>query len=282
MTMRARQKQAGFALILAILALMLLTFLGLTLAATTSTELQIATNYRWSQQAYYNAEAGIEAGKIVLRNIVPDWSTVLPGRRAGTWCSPASGSGCTSPAPNCAAGDGGCTTPAGSGTATRNWELGTAADVAAGCAPWLGTGYGAVLGDGTNVYENVTNFLGQPVNGAFTLWVRRDVVPVLGVAGGAAAYQDDPNNGAIVLTAEGVAPQPANVPGALPQAARAVRVLQVKLSRGLTSSGCQAAEGQMGTTASGANFGACAPLSTGSVDQALGGGAAVAENTNVK
>jgi len=50
-----RRSERGFALILAILSLMLLTFLGLTLATTTSTELQIATNYRWSQQALYNA-----------------------------------------------------------------------------------------------------------------------------------------------------------------------------------------------------------------------------------
>ena len=52
------RSERGFALVLAILALMLLTFLGLTLAATTSTELKIASNYRWSQQARYNAEAG--------------------------------------------------------------------------------------------------------------------------------------------------------------------------------------------------------------------------------
>ena len=45
--------QSGFALVLALLALLLLTFLGLTLAVTTSTELQIATNYRWSEQARY-------------------------------------------------------------------------------------------------------------------------------------------------------------------------------------------------------------------------------------
>ena len=61
-----RAREAGMALVLAIMALMLLTFLGLTLAATTSTELQIATNYRWSEQARYNAEAGVEAGKVIL------------------------------------------------------------------------------------------------------------------------------------------------------------------------------------------------------------------------
>ena len=69
------------------MALMLLTFLGLTLATTTSTELQIATNYRWSQQALYNAEAGIEAGKQILRNIPVgvSWATLLPSVRAGSW-----------------------------------------------------------------------------------------------------------------------------------------------------------------------------------------------------
>ena len=65
----AVRREAGFALILAILALMLMTFLGLTLATSTSTELQIATNYRYSQQALYNAYAGVDVGKVVLRNI---------------------------------------------------------------------------------------------------------------------------------------------------------------------------------------------------------------------
>jgi Tfp pilus assembly protein PilX len=42
-TGRARQ-ESGFALIMALLSLMLLTFLGLTLAVSTSTETQIANN----------------------------------------------------------------------------------------------------------------------------------------------------------------------------------------------------------------------------------------------
>jgi hypothetical protein len=75
-----------------------------------------------------------------------------------------------------------------------------------------------------------------------------------------------------VLVSEGVAPQSNLVGGATLQAARAVRVLQVKLFYGAVAKGCQAAEGQTGTTAAGSNFGACAPLDTGSIDQALGGG----------
>ena len=73
---------------LAILSLMLLTFLGLTLAATTSTELQIATNYRWSQQALYNAEAGLQAAKLLLAQVAVvdgDFRNILPTARAGSW-----------------------------------------------------------------------------------------------------------------------------------------------------------------------------------------------------
>ena len=67
---------------------MLLTFLGLTLATTTSTELQIATNYRWSQQALYNAEAGLEAAKLLLAQVAMadgDFRNILPTARAGNW-----------------------------------------------------------------------------------------------------------------------------------------------------------------------------------------------------
>ncbi len=67
--------QGGFALILALMALVLLTTLGLTLTATTSTELRIATNFRWSEQAQHNAESGIELGKRYLRQI--DWRILL-------------------------------------------------------------------------------------------------------------------------------------------------------------------------------------------------------------
>src|SRR5512134_2636913 len=79
-----RSLEGGFALVLALLALLLLTFLGLTLAVTTSTELQIATNYRWSEQSRYVAEAGIEAGKIMLRETV-SWENLLPAPRSVAW-----------------------------------------------------------------------------------------------------------------------------------------------------------------------------------------------------
>ena len=83
-----RRGERGFALVLAILSLMLLTFLGLTMATTTSTELQIATNYRWSQQALYNAEAGLEAARIVLSNVADvttQWRRSCPPARTTWW-----------------------------------------------------------------------------------------------------------------------------------------------------------------------------------------------------
>lgn len=264
-TQESHGRQRGFALILAILALMLLTFLGLTLATTTSSELQIATNYRWSQQAYYNAEAGIEAAKVLLRGIPNNWSTVLPTPRQNAipaaqpngWASNLAAPKCTGAA---------CGNFAGS---VRNYE-------GIDCDSRNGMGYGVVLLGN----ENVTQYQANPnyrMDGAFTVWVRRDVIPnpalpnnLIDEAPPAVADGDSK----LVLVSEGVAPQAMNAvgTGASLQAARAVRILQVKLNYGSVTRGCQAAEGQTGTTAGGGNFGACAPLDTGSIDQALGGG----------
>jgi hypothetical protein len=246
------RREAGFALILALLALMLLTFLGLTLATTTSSELQIAGNYRWAQQALYNAEAGIEAGKIILRNIPNDWGSVLPAQRGGSWIWG------TPPGPSAAP----------SITATRNYE-------SAGCDPLTGAGFGAVLDDTqatplllgsspAGPYENVRIFRGMTLNGAFTLWVRRDVtVDNVKNSSTEGQYADSSDNNVLILLSEGSAPGPSSAMGA------AVRVLQVRLARGnQANASCSAAEGQTGIAASGANFGACAPLNSA----AIGGG----------
>jgi hypothetical protein len=192
-------KEDGFALILALLALMLLTFLGLTLATSTSTELQVATNYRWSQQAYYNAEAGMEAVKIILRR-VQDPAQILPVARPGTW--PEAGASPSMPA------------TAVSTRATRNFEN------------WRcdrrgnGVGYGAVVDDsGTgSPYENVTTMFGSRLKGGFTIWVRRNVIQAQPPAP-SSNVQDDLSTSTVVITSEGVAPNP-NSPN------RAVRVLE--------------------------------------------------------
>ncbi len=100
---RGAAGERGIALVIAILSLMILTFLGLALAAVTSTELQIATNYRWGQQALFNAEAGIEAARLVIARS-EGFQFVLPDARAGSWTARRDAQ---SPAP-----------PAGTGAAT--------------------------------------------------------------------------------------------------------------------------------------------------------------------
>jgi hypothetical protein len=194
----AGRDEAGFALVIALLALMLLTFLGLTLATTTSTELQVAANYRWSQQAYYNAEAGLEAAKVILRR-VQDPTQILPIARtpSSTWQEYTANP--TAPG-----------TTSVSQRATRNFEN-FRCDHRGN-----GVGYGSVIDDnGTgSPYENVRTLFGSNLQGAFTIWVRRPVQS--DASGNLFDYQ---NNDNVIITAEGVAPDPRS-----PN--RAVRVLE--------------------------------------------------------
>jgi Tfp pilus assembly protein PilX len=196
---------AGFALILALLALMLLTFLGITLTTSTSTELQVAANYRWSQQAYYNAEAGIEAAKVILRR-VQDATQILPVARTTTWTEYTANP--TAPG-----------TTAISSRATRNFEN------------WRcdnrgnGVGYGAVVDDNGvgSPYENVRTMFGSRMQGGFTIWVRRPLTqfraPGTTVTQNVLLVTDYLGNDSVVITAEGVAPDPSS-----PN--KAVRVLE--------------------------------------------------------
>ncbi len=231
-----RRGERGFALVLAILSLMLLTFLGLTMAATTSTELQIATNYRWSQQALYNAEAGLEAARVILSNaadVSNQWNGVLPAVRAGKW---AQGSAPTH------------------GTATgRDYDRDD-------CDDRGGVGYGVVLvgKDGTR-YENTSQFGGQTLNGAFTTWVRRPLnVDNQGL------YSDETQNNKLIIVAEGVAPYTGGFAGeanALLRSRQAVRVLETRYTLGLTTAGDPCGlgrlQGQEGGSPMGENFNPC-------------------------
>jgi hypothetical protein len=234
-----RREERGFALVLAILSLMLLTFLGLTLATTTSTELQIATNYRWSQQALYNAEAGLEAARIVLSGVADvgtQWTNSLPTARTTWW------------ALNGAPSPGTYAEPA------RDFYM-------QGCDKRGGMGYGRVLVAGTTRYENVSTFSGKPISGAFTLWVRRDLL-----VNNAGQFSDDTRNDALIVVSEGVAPY--NGAGnAFTRARQAVRVLETRFGLGLATAGepCGLGkqQGQEGGSPMGENFNPCANLTAG-------------------
>lgn len=240
-----RAGERGFALILAILALLLLTFLGLTLAATTSTELQIAANHRWNEQAYYNAEAGLELGKRVLMNA--NWTVLRWPVRGGANPLPAA------PLPAVARND-------HFGNPLRQFANGD-------CDADQGNvGYGWVLDDATAQapYQNIVAWrdaggADHPLNGAFTLWVRPRVERDLG-------GNFDESDEELVLTAEGTAPyvdDPGDltspVVGRFIRARRAVQVLEVVLSRRATPR-CNKDESQAGGDAAGSGMKACDPI----------------------
>jgi hypothetical protein len=250
---RGRVAERGFALILAILSLMLLTFLGLTLATTTSSELQIATNYRWSQQALYNAEGGLEAARIALSgvaDIATGWTARLPTARPGTWLQGAA------PGP-------------ADPVVGRDFFR-------ANCDDRGGVGYGRVLEDGAMRYENVSQFPlgGQTLNGAFTIWIRRPLT-----LSNNGLYADDTRPDALVIVAEGIAPYLG--PGdAFTRARQATRVLETRFTLEMATAGdpCLGAQaGQEGGSPMGENFNPCAPITagaTGSLASAFGGSAA--------
>jgi len=251
----ANEREAGFALVLAIMALMLLTFLGLTLAATTSTELQIATNYRWSQQALYNAEAGIEAGKLTLEGLTSattGWTNILPTDRgtAIVW-TVANGSTMTRPiVPATSTGNDAWGNP------YRNFEN-------AGCDQRGGNvGYGVIL-SGLQNATTLFTATGAPqnLNGAVTVWIRRGTRQNMD-----GTFTDDGATNALVLTAEGVAPF-SNGTSAMAFAAanKAVRVLEASVLAATsttpggpaTASACSTYSGQGGGAVSNSGFWGC-------------------------
>lgn len=240
--------ERGFALILALLSLMLLTFLGLTLATSTSTELKIATNYRWQQQALYNAEAGIEAGKRILSGIQPDWQGILPSQRATGWDPTA-----TPPANHA-----GVTPPTGNAE-TRNFESGPCDKRG------NGVGYGVILKDTAgNSYQYTSSLYGQSLNGAFTLWVRRPTV--VQNDGTIIDYGGVGNQNHVVLVSEGIAPYTGAALASNTAASNvAVQTIEVLLSQVTpnTQDNCQVRPGQTGGGAEGAGYAACSPISGG-------------------
>jgi hypothetical protein len=124
-------------------------------------------------------------------------------------------------------------------------------------------GYGRVLTDGAAaVYQNVNTWAGQPLNGTFTIWIRRKLV--IDPTGN---FRDSNDPTTAVVTVEGTAPYLDNTAAdAFTQANRSVRILETTLTlnntKGVTS--CSGMEGQVGQSPQGDNFG-CAMLDDSSV-----------------
>jgi hypothetical protein len=75
---RSLRDERGVALIVALMAVLLLTALGLALVLTTSSETMIAGNFSTAQEGLYAADAGVERAMQDLLT-VPDWNTILTG-----------------------------------------------------------------------------------------------------------------------------------------------------------------------------------------------------------
>ena len=77
-TGQEREDERGVVLIIALLAMVLLTALGMALTLVTMTESRISATYRDGAETLYAADAAIER---VIRDIAaaPDWSRVLDG-----------------------------------------------------------------------------------------------------------------------------------------------------------------------------------------------------------
>jgi hypothetical protein len=259
MSDQKNRRESGFALILALLALLLLTTLGLALSSGTSVELQISTNQRWSESARYNAEAGLEYGKNLLMEVA-DWGAVLPAARTNSDWLPTAWSG-TAPNP----------TPMYT-RATRNFES-YRCDLRG-----YGMGFGVVFDDGGTggPMEYVSTIGGATLNGAFTLWVRRPVM-WSGGNGSGTTLQDYPSDDVIMLVSEGVAPYSgATNTNVIAAMNRSVYVVEALLTRKgapvLDQSQCNTRQGQAGSSSSGGNTSGCVALTEGrQITEALAG-----------
>lgn len=206
-----RVKQEGSAFVISILVLFILSVLGMALMLTTTTEKDIAVNYRWGEQAFFNADAALEYGKNVLALYLlneNDFISVLPPARPTVTVSPnapwgdahpESGTACSPTVPGCrdyqyfadtCPADGSDCVRVYIGRVLRRVD-GTLAMYDFRSPP--GGPTGDLDGDGVDDLEGTT-----------TIWVRRPIV-------GATDY-GAPINGAparhdrAILTAEGTAP----------------------------------------------------------------------------
>src|SRR5438034_5289287 len=72
------RREDGIALIVALMATLLMTALGVALILTTSTETMITANYRNGQEALYASDAALERAMDDILT-VPDWNNLLNG-----------------------------------------------------------------------------------------------------------------------------------------------------------------------------------------------------------
>jgi hypothetical protein len=215
------QDNEGSAFVISILVLFVLSVLGLALMLTTTTEKDIAINYRWGEQAFFNADAALEYGKNVLASYAAastDFRAILPPARADATVVDN-----TQPR-NVAHPDGAACDPASAGC--RDYQYFIDQCPPGGGGPCTRIFIGRVLPrpDGTLAMWDFRAPAGTPgdldndgnpdIEGTFTLWVRR---PLVGTRDyGSMPDEDD----RIILTAEGTAPNAAGAGAGRPTSLR--------------------------------------------------------------
>ena len=71
--------ERGAALLIALIALVLLSALGVSLSLVMDTEVRIASNFAASREAIYAADGALEIAAQELLSVVSDWNDVLDG-----------------------------------------------------------------------------------------------------------------------------------------------------------------------------------------------------------
>ncbi|MCK6526146.1 pilus assembly PilX N-terminal domain-containing protein [Myxococcota bacterium] len=78
--------EAGFALILALFALVILTVLGVTAVTVSNVDLKIAHNVRRSRQVFFGAQAGLDRARIESSQMTEaDMQTLMAGFSTGDY-----------------------------------------------------------------------------------------------------------------------------------------------------------------------------------------------------
>ena len=229
-----RKRNEGSAFVISILVLFVLTVLGLALMLTTTTEKEIAINYRWGEQAFFNADAALEYGKNVLASYAllngsfqallppprgPGATTVSDDTVAWGGAHPEGGAPCSPATAGC-----------------RDYQYYIDRCAAPGVGPCTRVYIGRVLlrPDTTPVMYDFRAPAGTPgdldgdgtrdLEGTFTLWVRR---PLQGNADyGAVGTSSADLHDRVILTAEGTAP---NAQGAGTGRATSLRRLEMSI-----------------------------------------------------
>ena len=223
-----RAKEEGSAFVISILVLFILTVLGMALMLTTTTETDIAFNYRWGEQAFFNADAALEYGKNVLAAYLvanTDFSLILPPPRLEVRVAdPNTPWGAALP-PD----PGACADPASPGCRDYQYYADTCPPDGTNCVRVY---IGRVLRrpDGTLAQYDFRLPPGAPagdldgdgtvdLEGTTTLWVRR---PVVGTQDYGSPTGDLPSgrHDRAILTAEGTAPGAMSAAAARPVSVR--------------------------------------------------------------